>query len=173
MRADAVGALTITDPAAYEQCTQLARGVADVLRRNVVQAVKVTGSADESAGQEDRWSKLDFSGENNFLTVCFRVANNKGYRAGVKRDDKKISLRGTIQQESAEKGEEQQVRRHFISFCLPLNTRLTFSFAPDAAPSLPSFNLPALRKAHKYRTLPDLREEDLVESFVRGMSLQR
>jgi hypothetical protein len=71
MRADAIGARTIMDPAAYEQCTQLARGVADVLRRNVVQAVKMTGSGDKSVGQEDTWSKWDFSGENKLLTGPF------------------------------------------------------------------------------------------------------
>jgi peptide chain release factor len=56
MRTDAVNARTVTDPAAYEQHIQLTREIADILRRNVVQALKVK----ESTGQGEekpRWSQ--------------------------------------------------------------------------------------------------------------------
>jgi peptide chain release factor len=56
MRADAVNARAVNEPAAYEQHIQLAREIADVLRRNVVQAVKVTESADQSE-ERDKWSE--------------------------------------------------------------------------------------------------------------------
>lgn len=55
MRADAVEARAVSDPEAYEQRTQLAREVADVLRRNVVQAIKVPESAEQN-GERERWS---------------------------------------------------------------------------------------------------------------------
>jgi hypothetical protein len=59
MRADAVDARAVTDPAAYEQHVQLAREIADVLRRNIVQAIKVPESAGQGE-QRDRWSKQGF-----------------------------------------------------------------------------------------------------------------
>ena len=59
MRADAVEARAVTDPATYEQYTQLAREVADVLRRNVVQAIKVPQSGGQG-GDRDRWRLYNF-----------------------------------------------------------------------------------------------------------------
>jgi tryptophanyl-tRNA synthetase len=55
MRADAIYARAVTDPAAYEQHVQLAREIADVLRRNIVQAIKVPESG--QGEEQDRWSK--------------------------------------------------------------------------------------------------------------------
>lgn len=66
-----------------------------------------------------------------------------------------------------------------------LNTRLTSSPVVDAAPhsesfsfpssvysppldKIPSMNYSTLKKAYKERVIPELREEDLEESFVRG-----
>lgn len=59
MRADAVDARAVIDPEVYEQRTQLAREIADVLRRNVVQAVKVSEPVVEGEGR-DKWSKGAF-----------------------------------------------------------------------------------------------------------------
>lgn len=49
MRADALAAQSETDPTAYEQHSFLAREIATVLRRNIVQARKI------NAQGEDRW----------------------------------------------------------------------------------------------------------------------
>ena len=54
------------------------------------------------------------------------------------------------------------------------NIEPSFSDAvpPDtsSAPRTPPRYYSALKKAHKDRVIPELREEDLVESFVRGMA---
>lgn len=54
MRSDAHSAASsITDPAGYAAQTQLGREIADILRRNVVQGVRVEGASEGS--QEERW----------------------------------------------------------------------------------------------------------------------
>lgn len=81
MRADAVDARTVTDPAVYEQSIQLAREIAYVLRRNVVQAIKVTDSASQGE-EQDRWSEWSSPEDSNLLMIpCayYRAANYKGY----------------------------------------------------------------------------------------------
>jgi len=51
MRADALQHKGQTDPAAYEESVKLGNQVATVLRRNFVQAQRITSDTDE------RWSK--------------------------------------------------------------------------------------------------------------------
>jgi len=47
MRADVLAAQSETDPTAYEQHATLAREVATVLRRNIVQARRIDGNGEE------------------------------------------------------------------------------------------------------------------------------
>lgn len=54
MRTDAVSAREELNPEVYEQHTQLARDIADVLKKNIVQAVKTTSSEDEA---KETWRK--------------------------------------------------------------------------------------------------------------------
>ena len=49
-----------------------------------------------------------------------------------------------------------------LSDVVPLDT--------SSAPQTPPRYYSALKKAHKDRVIPELREEDLEESFVRGMA---
>lgn len=53
MRQDALVASSITDPKLYQNQEQLARDVADILRRNIIQGTKV--AQDQHPGQ-DTWS---------------------------------------------------------------------------------------------------------------------
>jgi len=121
MKADALAARAVTDPAAYEQHTQLARDIAVVLRRNVVQAVKVTDSVSTSKDDvRDKWSKFNSLSKDNSPVIPYhRAANNKRYGAGVERHDKK-PCNSTIKQERAGKGGKQptttNVCSHIVSF---------------------------------------------------------
>lgn len=51
MRVDTIRGQTLTDPTAYEENVKLAREVADVLRKNIVQARR-TSATPESQGNE-------------------------------------------------------------------------------------------------------------------------
>lgn len=53
MRQDALVASSITDPKLYQNQEQLARDVADILRRNIVQGTKV---AQDQHSEQDTWS---------------------------------------------------------------------------------------------------------------------
>jgi hypothetical protein len=55
MRTDALAAQRETDPIVYESQATLAKEVATVLRRNVVQAVKVADAKDHN--EKDTWSE--------------------------------------------------------------------------------------------------------------------
>jgi len=59
-----------------------------------------------------------------------------------------------------------------LYFDIVLNISLTCSSATDVAPHSDPFtmNFSKLKKAHHDRVMPELKEEDLEESFVRGMS---
>lgn len=57
IRTDARGAEMVADPTAYAGKNQLGREVADILRRNIVQGVRVENSSSgaSQATQEERW----------------------------------------------------------------------------------------------------------------------
>lgn len=57
MRSDSLKARNLTEPSEYEKNIQLARDVAEVLRRNFAQAVRV----DDEAGIWGDYSKRSFS----------------------------------------------------------------------------------------------------------------
>lgn len=52
MRNDAIAARAITDPETYEAQTKLGMEIADVVRRNIVQGVKVPNPENELAGKD-------------------------------------------------------------------------------------------------------------------------
>lgn len=77
-----------------------------------------------------------------------------------------------------EKNDQSQHRyvSAWLLFFLDSEGRADFSSVADAVlpetkpPSRTSIHFSALKRAHKQRVIPELREEDLEESFVRGMS---
>lgn len=58
----------------------------------------------------------------------------------------------------------------FQSLCISLLRSCLPRFVDPAAPPEPTLprNYSALKRAHKQRSVPELREEDIDESFVRG-----
>jgi len=54
IRQDALAASSVTDPTLYQQQEQLAREIADVLRKNIVQATRV---AENTQSELETWSK--------------------------------------------------------------------------------------------------------------------
>ena len=56
MRQDALSASSITDPTLYQQQEQLAREIADVLRKNIVQATRV---AERTQSELETWSTCE------------------------------------------------------------------------------------------------------------------
>lgn len=81
MRIDALAARAETDPTTYETQTKLGREIATVLRKNIVQAVKVVEAKDDN--EKETWSEQCFiysSATTTDLTwLVFRTANYQGY----------------------------------------------------------------------------------------------
>ncbi|RPD73477.1 hypothetical protein L226DRAFT_510257 [Lentinus tigrinus ALCF2SS1-7] len=115
------------DPKLLEEKVTLVRDIADVLRKNIVQARKV----EEAAGPEakERW-------ELN-ITEHTELGSNETIK-----EAKTMSSRSARKQVNDEQ-------------------------SPESGPSVPRF-YSQLKKAHKDRVVPELKEEDLEESFVRG-----
>ncbi|KAF8626261.1 hypothetical protein AX15_004936 [Amanita polypyramis BW_CC] len=134
MRQDAILSRSITNLKEYQQQEQLARDVADVLRKNVVQGVKV---AEDPHSGFDTWR------------LHFRPETEMGSNDTIK----KLPVEDTASSRSVRK-----------------KGRATNSF--DTSSTSKTSNVPiyysALKKAHKERKVPVLREEDIEESFVRG-----
>ncbi|KAF8638795.1 hypothetical protein AX17_001854, partial [Amanita inopinata Kibby_2008] len=131
MRQDAVCDQAIIDLEQYKERERLAREVAEVLRKNIVQGVKVT--TDSNSGLAT-W-RLKFKPETEF-----------GYNDTIKR-----SPTGDVTpRRSINKNEENNAQR-----------------IQTPSKSVPIY-YSALKRAHKERSIPILREEDLEESFVRG-----
>jgi hypothetical protein len=57
MRADALAARTVSEPEAYQEYAKLAMEVADVLRKNIVQAAKVSDASKDGEDKET-WSEF-------------------------------------------------------------------------------------------------------------------
>ncbi|KAG1906014.1 RF-1 domain-containing protein [Suillus fuscotomentosus] len=129
-----------------EEKIRLACELATMLRRNVVQARRT-----QTQDGDDAW-KLRFTKDTEL-----------GENESIKNPPPMPSSR---QARRLEKGGQR-----FISSSKSLQwvTKLTYSVEPAAQPSpnLPR-NFSALRRAHKDREIPELREEDIEESFVRG-----
>lgn len=57
MRTDAVAAQTLSDPEAYQEHAKLAIEIAEVLRKNIVQAARVAEMSEDGA-EKETWSEL-------------------------------------------------------------------------------------------------------------------
>ncbi|KAF8061565.1 hypothetical protein FPV67DRAFT_1509434 [Lyophyllum atratum] len=143
MRNDAIAARAIIDPETYEQQTQFGR-------ENVVQGVKVPNAQNTAEGKD-----------------TFRLRLTK---------DTELGSNDSIKDPPPiERSNRSMRKREKASVGAP---HLTSSSVTDVAPHNDSFasfssshlsmNYSQLKKVHKQRVLPDLKEEDLEESFVRG-----
>ncbi|TFK42986.1 RF-1 domain-containing protein [Crucibulum laeve] len=148
MRTDALNAQTATEPETYQQHIQLGREIADILRRNVVQAVKVPEP--ESAEGSETWRVR--------ITKDTELGDNDSIKA-----PQPIEVPSNRRMRKREKGAQQT----------PTDVAL-----PDSTPSSPSSTpIPpmyysALKKASKKRVIPELKEDDLEESFG-GQSINK
>ncbi|KAK2460603.1 hypothetical protein APHAL10511_007073 [Amanita phalloides] len=129
MRQDALLASSITDSKLYQEQEQLACDVADVLRKNIVQGIKVT--------------------ENGLDTWRLHI-----------RPDTELGSNDTVKP-IEDTASSRSIRKRVVTSSL--------ASSPDTVKlSHVPIYYSALKKAHKARTVPLLREEDLEESFVRG-----
>ncbi|KAG6874080.1 hypothetical protein C0995_006937 [Termitomyces sp. Mi166 len=146
MRNDAVAAQAIIDPETYEQQIQLGREVADVLRKNIVQGVRVPSA--EGTPEVHETFRLR-------LTKHTELGSNETIKNPPPME---LSDRSMRKQEKA-----SQARHTSVTDVAPHNDSFAFF-----SPSHLSMNFSQLKKAHKERVLPELKEEDLEETFVRG-----
>ncbi|KAF8212399.1 RF-1 domain-containing protein [Mycena galopus ATCC 62051] len=128
IRQDAVAARNITDPTAYEQQNALAREVASIIRKNIVQATRTPETA-------DTWRVR--------ITDDTELGSNDTIKSPPPMETSRRARR---------KEKEGQVSETLAPAC--------------DAPRKAFYS--ALKKAHKNRVVPELREEDLEEAFVRG-----
>lgn len=59
MRTDAVAAQALSDSEAYQEHTKLATEIAEVLRKNIVQAARVAEMSEDGA-ENETWSELGY-----------------------------------------------------------------------------------------------------------------
>ncbi|KAF7338423.1 hypothetical protein MVEN_02068100 [Mycena venus] len=128
IRQDAVGARDITDPVAYEQRNTLAREIAAIVRKNLVQATRATENTD---------------------TWRVRIT-----------DETELGSNDTIKNPPPMETSRRARRKE--------KEAQAFPEVPAPARDSPPKFYSALKKAHKNRIVPELREEDLEEAFVRG-----
>ncbi|KAF9466338.1 RF-1 domain-containing protein [Collybia nuda] len=133
MRMDAVAAQTVFDPEAYQEQAKLAMEIADVLRKNIVQAARVSEVSEHGADKE-----------------TWRLRITKDTELGSNETIKNPPL-----------VEKSNAAPHSGSYP-------QFLVHAPSLDKIPSMNYSALKRAHKERVIPELREEDLEESFVRG-----
>ncbi|OSC97616.1 hypothetical protein PYCCODRAFT_1440000 [Trametes coccinea BRFM310] len=121
------------DAKQFEEKVTLVKEIADVLRKNVVQARKV-----EEAPSPD---------EKELWELEIREETERGSNETIKQAKKPASQQtGRVNPEDSEEPSQAD---------------------SETKPSVPR-NYSQLKKAHKARVVPELREEDLEESFVRG-----
>ncbi|OBZ75329.1 putative peptide chain release factor C12orf65, mitochondrial [Grifola frondosa] len=123
------------DPKQLQEKVTLVREIADVLRKNVVQAQKVDhASSDEKEKWKVRITEHTELGSNDSIQLAVAESSRSAKKEGGK--------------------------------VLPIIT------SADVSASDPKLEVPRyysqLKKAHKDRAIPELKEEDLEESFVRG-----
>ncbi|KAI0648266.1 RF-1 domain-containing protein [Trametes meyenii] len=120
------------DPKKFEEKVTLVKEIADVLRKNVVQARKV----DEAHNAENETWELNI------------------------RKDTELGSNDTIKQAKNRPG-----RRKGDA---PVNASESLEPGPSEPPASVPRYYSQLKKAHKTRVIPELKEEDIEESFVRG-----
>ncbi|KAF4614714.1 hypothetical protein D9613_003239 [Agrocybe pediades] len=124
------------DAEGYKQRIQFIHEVADVLRRNVVQGIKVPTSSPEEELYSIRMTKHTELGDNE----------------SIKNPPPMESSRSKRRKENGQ----------------PHNAPVDAAQVKSEGSPPPPRYYSALKKAHKERVVPELREEDLEESFVRG-----
>ncbi|KAI0086639.1 RF-1 domain-containing protein [Irpex rosettiformis] len=129
MRSEVIPNASVTDPQAFTEKVTLAKEIADVLRRNVVQARK----AENREAWEINITKDTELGDNE------SIKNPPPMQSGRKRTNTSVDNEHNNEDTSS---------------------------AP-AVSAVPRY-YSQLKKAHKDRQVPEIREEDLEESFVRG-----
>ncbi|EPQ58405.1 hypothetical protein GLOTRDRAFT_126896 [Gloeophyllum trabeum ATCC 11539] len=136
MRTEYVQGRAQTDPKAYEEKIKLASEVAEVLRRNFVQARKVEHNAETDS---EVWRVR--------LTEYSELGDNETMLGKPEPPDHVFS--------------DRKARK-----C----SEASSSTSADSGSSGPSQTLyySQLKKAHRQRVVPELKEADLEESFVRG-----
>ncbi|KAG2158425.1 RF-1 domain-containing protein [Suillus bovinus] len=132
-----------------EEKIQLARDLATMLRRNVVQARRT-----QTQDGDDAWN------------LRFTKDTELGENESIKNPPPSTSMLSNRRARRLEKDEQRFI---LSSKSVQWITKLTYSIEPVAqhSPNLPR-NFSALKRAHKDREIPELREEDIEESFVRG-----
>ncbi|OJT07256.1 Mitochondrial zinc maintenance protein 1, mitochondrial [Trametes pubescens] len=121
------------DAKQFEEKVTLVREIADVLRKNVVQARKIEEA--RTAEEKDLWE----------LNI---------------REDTELGSNDSIK--TAKTQSSRSARRQ-----APVNAGEAAQTDPDPMPTVPRY-YSQLKKAHKERVVPELKEADLEESFVRG-----
>ncbi|CAL1703670.1 unnamed protein product [Somion occarium] len=124
------------DPTQFEEKIVLTRDIADVLRKNIVQARKI----ELPSSNEDRYQLR--------LTEHTELGDNESIK-----NPRPVSAR------SARKRKGQPSPSD--------DTNTPSTDTPSPNPNIPRY-FSQLKKAHKQRQVPELREDDLEESFVRG-----
>ncbi|KAG6885989.1 hypothetical protein C0993_006105 [Termitomyces sp. T159_Od127] len=148
MRNDAIAARAIIDPETYEGQNQFQREVADVLRKNIVQGVRTPNAGDALEGQETFRLRL---------TKDTELGSNDTIKDPPPMERSNRSLR--------KQGKAAQGHHTSVTDVAPHNDSFAFF-----SPSHLSMNFSQLKKARKERVVPELKEEDLEENFVRGTS---
>ncbi|KLO18782.1 hypothetical protein SCHPADRAFT_912975 [Schizopora paradoxa] len=149
IRTDARSAETIADPVVFAGKNQLGREIADIIRRNVVQGVRVDGSASPGASQsvqEDRW-RLRYTEHTELGSNEDRFGpTSKSSSGGCCQDNSKPTSQPSVIEEDLppEHSEELKPKEQTTAF------------------------YSVLKRQHKQRIIPQLLESDLEESFVRG-----
>ncbi|KDQ59523.1 hypothetical protein JAAARDRAFT_624063 [Jaapia argillacea MUCL 33604] len=144
MRAEYVQGRSQTDPALYEEKVNLANEVATILRRNVVQARKVVEKSSEDV-YELRFTEHSELGENDTI--------KKPKTPMSSRQARKL---------------EKEFQNSPCPSCHDNNDHTNTIEKNPNTPSTPPRFYSQLKKAVQKRKVPELREEDLEESFVRG-----
>ncbi|KAF9566255.1 hypothetical protein CPC08DRAFT_814834 [Agrocybe pediades] len=124
------------DAEGYKQRIQFIHEVADVLRRNVVQGIKVPTSSPEEELYSIRMTKHTELGDNESIKNPPPMESSRSKRR-------------------KENGQPHNPPADAVQV------------KSEGSPAPPRY-YSALKKAHKERAVPELREEDIEESFVRG-----
>ncbi|KAF8810145.1 hypothetical protein BYT27DRAFT_6504095 [Phlegmacium glaucopus] len=132
-----------TDLESQHKQNQLIHEIADVLRRNIVQGTKLQDDNGEPLYRIHLRDETEL-GDNNSIKNPAPIESSRSMRR-------------------KERGERQKNIQISLSDAAPLDT-----IPSPSSPQTPPRYYSALKKAHKTRVIPELREEDLEEAFVRG-----
>jgi hypothetical protein len=156
-----------TDPELRHKQNELIREIAHVLRRNIVQGRKSQDNNGEPLYRKYFFVAADDIYKSLLLELRLREETELGDNNSIKNPapiESSRSLRRKERQKYVDLCSTPGVEKN-IQFSLSDVVPLDISSAPQTPPRYYS----ALKKAHKDRIIPELREEDLEEAFVRGM----